>query len=159
METFWFLDGVLRIHVASSATANGVSVAEQIAPYGSAPPLHVHRNEDEIFHLLEGDMRFVVDGAEVRLHQGGTLLAPKGKPHGFVVTSPKGARFLITTCRGDFERMARSVGRTADGDRLPPSFAPTPEDIAALDAACRAHHIELLGSPLTVREPEAPAAA
>lgn len=149
-ETFWFLDGLMRVRVASGATAKGVSVLEHTAPYGSAPPLHVHHNEDEIFHLLEGDMRFLVDGAEIHLHQGETLLAPKGKPHGFVVASPAGARWLITTCRGDFERMARSIGRPAAGECLPPVFAPTPAEIAALDAACRAHYIEIVGPPLAV---------
>lgn len=158
-ETFWFLDGLMRVHVASSATANGMSVLEHTVPYGSSPPLHVHHNEDEIFHLLAGDMRFFVDGAEVHLHPGETLLAPKGKPHSFVVTSPAGARWMITTCRGDFERMARSVSRPAEGDRLPQVFAPTPAEIAALEAACRAHHIELLGPPLAVRQPGQTAAA
>jgi len=149
-EMFWFLDGLMRVRVASATTASGISVLEHTAPYGSAPPLHIHRNEDEIFHVLEGDMRFLVDGAEIYVRQGETLLAPKGKPHGFVVTSTAGARWLITTCRGDFERMARSIGRPADGERLPPVFAPTPAEIAALDAACREHHIEIVGPPLTV---------
>lgn len=147
-ETFWFLDGLMRVHVASHATANGISVIEHTVPFGSSPPLHVHHNEDEIFHVLAGEVRFLVDGAQVHVRQGETIVAPKGKAHSFMVTSPEGARWLVMTCRGDFERMARSVSRPAEDAGLPPKFAPTAEEFAALDAACRAHGIALIGPPL-----------
>ncbi len=153
-ETFWFLDGLMRIHVASDATANGISVIEHSVPQGSSPPLHVHHNEDEIFHVLAGEVRFLVDGSEVYARQGDTVLAPKGRPHSFVATSAAGARWLLTTCRGDFERMARSVSRPAQGGRLPPAGTPTPAEVAALETACRMNPIELLGPPLSMRQPD-----
>jgi uncharacterized cupin superfamily protein len=34
-------------------------VLEHRVPHGDSPPLHVHRNEDEVFHVLEGELRFV----------------------------------------------------------------------------------------------------
>lgn len=151
LETVWFLDGLMRIHAAVGGNSGrDMSVIEHAVPYGSSPPLHVHHNEDEIFYLLEGEVRFVVDGAEIRARQGDTVVAPKAKPHSFVVTSRAGARWLVMTSRGDFEGLVRSVGRPAEGNGLPPAVPLTPDEVAALDAACRANGIELLGPPLPV---------
>jgi hypothetical protein len=31
---------------------------EQVARQGDSPPLHIHRNEDELFHVVEGELSF-----------------------------------------------------------------------------------------------------
>jgi uncharacterized RmlC-like cupin family protein len=109
----------------------------------------VHRTEDEIFHVLSGELRFVVGDKEISVSGGETLQAPMGVPHTYAVVSPEGARWLVVTCRGDFERMVRSVSRPAERDALPPpAGAPSAEQEAALAAACLAHGIELVGPPL-----------
>jgi hypothetical protein len=48
----------------------------------------------------------------------------------------------------DFERMVRATARPAEADALPPRVPPTPDQMAALEAACRAHGIALVGPPL-----------
>lgn len=150
-DTLWFLDTLIRIRVAGDSHADGISVLEHLAPQGSSPPLHVHRTEDEIFHVLEGDLRLRVDGADLHARAGDTLLAPKGKPHSFLVTSMGGARWLTLTNHGDFERMVRQAGRPAEANALPPSSgAPSPAQAEALAAICRANHIDLIGAPLSL---------
>ncbi len=149
IDKLWFLDTLIRIHVAGDANADGMSVMEHIAPHGSSPPLHIHHTEDEIFHMLAGELRLVVDGREIRARAGDTLLAPKGKPHSFVVTAPAGARWLTLTNRGDFERMVRTAGRPAERDALPPHVGqPSREQAEALAVVCRENRIELVGPPL-----------
>jgi hypothetical protein len=65
------------------------------------------------------------------------------------VESSDGARWLVITCRGDFERLVRSVSRRAEAPGLPqPAGPPTPEQADALAAACREYGIELVGPPL-----------
>lgn len=147
-EKLWFLDTLIEVHVPGAASADGMSVIEHRAPHGSSPPMHVHHGEDEIFYMVSGEARFVVDGAEIHLRGGGALLAPKGKPHSFRVTSPAGARWLTLTSGGDFERMVRRMGRPAARDELPPQERPSPEQISRLAAACRDNRIELVGPPL-----------
>jgi hypothetical protein len=67
--------------------------------------------------------------------------------------SAEGARLLTVTCRGDFERLVRSLSRQAERDDLPPAAsAPTTEQQAALAAACLAHGVELVGPPLAVMQ-------
>ena len=147
-EKLWFLDTLVTIRVSERDSDDGISVIEHQVPFGSSPPLHVHRNEDEVFHLLSGEARFSLDGEDIAAAAGDTVVAPKGVPHSFLVTSREGARWLTVTRNGDFERMLRATARPAEADALPPGLPPTPEQAAALEAACQAHGIALVGPPL-----------
>jgi mannose-6-phosphate isomerase-like protein (cupin superfamily) len=149
MTRLWFLNALVTVGVGTEDGDDGISVLESLAPRGESPPLHVHHDEDEVFHILEGELRFRVGDDELRAGPGETLLAPKRVPHTYRVESERG-RWLVTTTRGDFERFVRSIGRPAERDELPePSGPPTPEQAEALAAACRAHNIELVGPPLS----------
>jgi mannose-6-phosphate isomerase-like protein (cupin superfamily) len=141
----WFLNGLTTIRVSSDEGSDAMSVIEHLASRGESPPLHVHHREDEIFHILEGELRFRVGDEELRAGPGETLLAAKGVPHTYVVESERG-RWLVTTSNGDFERLVRAVSRPADRAELP---EPSPPPMAELEAACREQGIELVGPPLT----------
>ena len=145
----WFLDTEVTIRVSHVDGSDGISVLEHRAPYGNSTPLHIHRNEDEIFHILEGKMLFRVADRDVHAGTGDTLLAPKGIPHTYRVDSANGARWLTIMRGGDFEGFVRSCGRLAERSGLPdPSEPPTPEQVKALAAECMRHGIELVGPPL-----------
>ena len=147
-ESVWFLDGLMRIHVSAGNGGRDISLIEHTAPYLSSPPVHAHRDEDEIFYLLDGEVRFVVEGRPVTAVAGQSVVAPRGKPHSFQVTSRNGARWLVITCGRNFERLVRAIGRPAGTDDLPPVAAPTAAEAEALGAACRASGIDILGPPL-----------
>jgi len=149
MESFWLLNTLVQVKVATAAGSDGVSVLEHRVPFGDSPPLHIHQTEDEVFHILEGEFRFQVAGEQQRWRAGTTLLVPKGTAHTYRVDSPAGGRFLTVTARGDFERFVRAIGRPAERIELPPpSGAPSPESIEALAAAAHQYGIELVGLPL-----------
>ena len=150
-EILWFLDILVRIHVPAGDGSTDVSVMEHIMPQGFSPPLHIHHSEDEVFFMLAGEVRFQVGDQEIMIRPGDTLMAPKGIPHSFVVTSRENAHWLVMTRNGDFERMVRMASRPAERNEPPPRLGPpTPEQAEALDAACRAHQIELIGPPLAL---------
>lgn len=147
----WFLNTMVTIRVGADDGADGMSVLEHQAPFCDSPPLHVHQREDEIFHMLSGELRCRVGKREFHLRAGETALAPRGVPHSYFVESEGGARWLTFTCGRDFEALVRSVSRPAERDGLPiPAGAPTPQQAAVLAAACQAHGIELVGPPLNV---------
>jgi uncharacterized cupin superfamily protein len=145
-EELWFGDSLVTVHAAD---AQGISMVETLNPHGYSPPLHIHHAEDELFHLLDGELVLRVGDNDLRLAAGETAVAPKGIPHTFRVESPEAARVLIVTTEGDFERMVRSVSRPAEQSALPtPSGPPTPEQTEAFTAACLANRLELVGPPL-----------
>jgi quercetin dioxygenase-like cupin family protein len=148
-EPLWFLGTTVRIH-ASCDEGDGVSVIESVALEGDSPPLHVHATEDELFHVLEGELRLRVGDDDLTLAAGEAARAPRGVPHSYRVESPR-ARWLVTTARGDFERFVRSLARPAESEGPPPQAPPTPEQVDLVASAASAHGIELVGPPLEAR--------
>lgn len=143
----WFLNTLVTIRVPHGEGADGVSVLESRARHGDSAPMHVH-GEDEIFHVLEGELDLKVGDAMLHASSGQTLLAPKDVAHTYRVTSTE-ARWLVITAKGDFERMVRAFGRPAPDAELPaPAGPPDEQQAAALAAECRRHGIELVGPPL-----------
>ena len=77
----WFQSSLVTTRVSTSDGQDGISILEHLVPYGFSPPLHLHRTEDEVFHVLEGEFRVRVQDQEHRLDAGDVLLAPKGASH------------------------------------------------------------------------------
>jgi quercetin dioxygenase-like cupin family protein len=144
-QILWFLDGVVRIRVAGRP--GGVSVLEHEARQGDSPPLHVHRHDDEIFHVLDGRLRLQVGEEELEAGPGETVLAPRGVPHTYIVESER-ARWLVVTAGEDFERFVVAVSRPAETDDLPEPTPMTPELAEGLGRLAAAHGIDLVGPPL-----------
>lgn len=147
-ELFWFNNTLVAIRVSSADGEDGICVVEHRMPHGDSPPLHVHRNEDEVFHILEGRLRFQIDGHERVAAAGETVIAPKGLPHTFRVESAEGARTLTVTRGSDFETVLRQASRPAEAADLPPPAHPAPEMIAALTRICAENGIDIVGPPL-----------
>lgn len=148
-EQVWFLDNLVTFHVPASSGTDGMSVLEHHGPHGASPPLHTHASEDEVFHVLEGELHFRIGTEDRTARAGDTLIATKGTAHTYGVESPQGARWLTVTCRGDFERFVRALGRPAEHAGLPPAGGPpTPEAREVLRATALQYGIELIGPPL-----------
>jgi quercetin dioxygenase-like cupin family protein len=145
----WFLDSLVTIRVSTSEGPDGLSVLEHRMPYGSSPPFHLHRTEDELFQILEGEYRLKIQDQEQRAGPGTIVLIPKGVPHTYRVETPQGGRCLTVTVRGDFERFVREMSRPAERPELPkPAGLPTNEALQALRATAARYGVEFVGPPL-----------
>lgn len=49
---------------------------------GQEHALHAHAGMDKVYHVLEGEGIFLLDGREVAMEAGVMLVAPEGVPHG-----------------------------------------------------------------------------
>lgn len=58
-------------------------------------PLHVHRADDEAWHVVSGSLRFRFEDRDVVVTEGSTVLVPAGTPHTFGNAGPGPSRFLI----------------------------------------------------------------
>jgi len=95
-RNIWFLDTHVIIRVSARDGSDGVSVLEHHARQGDSPPLHIHHDEDEIFHVLEGEVRYRIGDLQHHARAGETLLTPKGIPHTHRAESAE-ARTRVTT--------------------------------------------------------------
>jgi len=148
-ELLWFLDTLVTIQVGHATGTDKVSLMEHLTRRGDSPPLHIHRSQDEVFHLLDGEVLIHrPDEGDVTLGAGDTLLAPKGQPHTYRVESET-ARWLIVTNGTDFENFVRAASRPAEAPELPPaSPPPTEEQVAELGRLSAKFGIDLVGPPL-----------
>jgi mannose-6-phosphate isomerase-like protein (cupin superfamily) len=148
-ERIWFLNSLMTVCRSSASGRDGVSVIEFRAPYGDAPPTHVHHHDDEIFHLIEGRMRFRVGNEEFVLEAGQSAVAPKGIPHAFRVESPEGARGLNIMAGANFENFVRAMGRPARTSGLPEPSMPAPDEIERLKRTASIYAMTVLGPPMS----------
>ncbi|HWY98844.1 MAG TPA: cupin domain-containing protein [Bacteroidia bacterium] len=52
-----------------------------VKPEGYVPFEHIHFNQDELFHVKEGEVKVVIEGKEHIGKAGETVTVPKGKKH------------------------------------------------------------------------------
>jgi quercetin dioxygenase-like cupin family protein len=144
-EAIWFLGHLLTIKASGDTTGGRLAVIENLASQGPASPLHVHRNEDEWFYVIEGELTFWVGGSVIVAPKGSFVFAPRGIPHTFDVSSPQ-ARFLLGAQPAGFEDFVRKAGSPAEALELPPPPG-GPPDFARLTALAAEQGIEILGPP------------
>ena len=60
---------------------------------GQAHALHAHVGMDKVYHVLEGEGAFLLEGRELPMTAGDLLVAPDGVPHG--VRNTGAARLLV----------------------------------------------------------------
>lgn len=55
---------------------------------GQEHALHAHAGQDKVYHVLEGEGRFLLQDRELEMKAGDLLVAPEGVPHGVRNTGP-----------------------------------------------------------------------
>jgi mannose-6-phosphate isomerase-like protein (cupin superfamily) len=103
-DTTWFLQNRMTIKATAEATGGAFGLVESWIAPGASPPLHVHHGEDEAFFVLEGTVRFEVDGDTVDAPAGGYARVPPGVVHRFSNPFDEPARFLGLLVPGGFEQ-------------------------------------------------------
>ncbi len=116
LRSFRYLGHEVTIHADAADTNGQYSVLEFRAYPGGEPPMHIHENEDEMFILVEGEMKVTIAGVDRTLKSGESATVKRGTPHTFKVLTPSIRTVNIFTPAG-FEEFFRALA----GDR-PPSF-------------------------------------
>ena len=63
---------------------------------GMPIPLHAHRDEDEAFSVLAGELEFLLGAEKLTATTGAFLFAPRAARHGFTVVGRNPGRLLIS---------------------------------------------------------------
>lgn len=143
----FFLNHLATVKVGAGESTSGMSAVEFTAPRGFGPPLHLHREEDEIMYVLEGEIRLDIGDSSVVATAGTVASLPHGVPHVFQVVSER-ARFLTVTAgrqsAPSFDRFVQALGTPTDPTALPMPVEIDPGHVAQV---CAEHGIEVLGPP------------
>lgn len=104
---------------ASAATTDGAfTLFEENEPVDT--PLHVHKREDELFYVLEGEHVFQVGEREHRAGPGDLVFAPRGVPHSQRRVVPRSGRVLVMTSPPGLEGFFRALAEAESEGRLGP---------------------------------------
>jgi quercetin dioxygenase-like cupin family protein len=156
---FWlpFVPGVSRIStkVSGEQTEGRLLQVRSTDSRGAAPPLHIHRDADETWYVIDGQLTVFVGDERIEAGPGDFVFGPMGVPHAFLVTSER-AESLITFSPagtrgpagygvdGFFREAAVPV---VPGQSRPEPSEPDPEGLARLMAR---YGIEMVGPPPTL---------
>lgn len=124
-------------------------------PRGTAPPLHIHHDADEMFYVIDGEVTVFVGDERIEAGPGDFVFVPMGVTHAFLVTSEQ-AETLITCSPAGTEGPAgfgvagffRDVAvPVVPGQAAPELTEGDPEELARKMAE---YGIEMVGPPPTL---------
>jgi mannose-6-phosphate isomerase-like protein (cupin superfamily) len=135
--------GLATIKARAETTGGRFGAIENVIAPNQGPPLHRHLEQDEMFFVLDGAVRYVLGDETVDVQMGSFVYIPRGTPHCFVNSGPEPARLLVMFTPAGIERYFEEHAK------LPPG----PQDPAAIQEIARASGMEILGPPLTAARP------
>ncbi|HEY1919176.1 MAG TPA: cupin domain-containing protein [Streptosporangiaceae bacterium] len=101
--------GIMRIMLDGEKTDGQLTMLRSAAQGGSASPVHVHADEDEIVVLLRGSGIFWAGEQRYELAEGGVAFLPRNIPHAYRFTSDTVDMPAICTPAGT-EEFFRAAG-------------------------------------------------
>jgi quercetin dioxygenase-like cupin family protein len=83
-------------YLVDGAQHGGLGVFEMIVPpHARVPPPHSHAGNEECVYVLEGSLRYSVDGQARDLRPGDWMSTPRGSVHAFSNPGSDPARALV----------------------------------------------------------------
>lgn len=131
---------ILDVKVSGKDTNGDLAVFEQtsLSPKRGTP-LHVHPNQDEMFHVQDGEYLFLVGEDKFQIKTGDSIFLPRKVPHAWTQISERGRMTVIFQPAGKMEEFFVSMASLEK--------EPSKEEIAKKFAD---HDMEVVGPPLKV---------
>jgi quercetin dioxygenase-like cupin family protein len=149
-DVWWpFSSGVARYTQKITGTETDGRLFQMVVtePRGGAPPLHVHRDADETFYILDGELTFYADGEQIAASPGDFVFVAKGCAHTFLVRSPQ-ARMLVTFGPAGVEGFFTELGTDATARHGKP--APQAPDPVLFARVADVYGMDIVGPPPTL---------
>ena len=107
------------IKLTGKDTDGKFTVILQDNPPNTQIPMHVHKNEDELYKVIEGEVEFTVDGKTTILNGGDTIFLPRNIPHTWKVIGTNNATVDLIISPSGLETMFEELNNLPEG---PPDF-------------------------------------
>ncbi len=109
---------------------------------GDGPPQHIHKNEEETFYVLEGEMKVLLGKRTFSAKAGSFVFIPRGTVHAFCRAGQEPAKALATFSPAGFEKFFEEA---VDMD-----VTDTEAYVAKVNALAEKYNMEVVGPPLEV---------
>jgi len=139
-HAYWMLGGLYEVKVSGAETGGTVTIMQMTLPEGMGPPPHRH-DGDESVYVLEGRIRYHIDGEAFDGGPGSCFHVPQGALENFEPLEHSRLLVIYSPSR-DMEAFFAEAGEPAQRREVPPS--PTePPDIERITAVAQKHGLEI----------------
>jgi mannose-6-phosphate isomerase-like protein (cupin superfamily) len=136
--------GLLSLIKARAETTGGTfALLLHTLPPRAGPPLHIHLREDEMWFVLEGELRFKADKQIFRAPAGSFVFVPRAMPHCLQNVGDTPVRYLEMFTPAGMERFFEGLSRLPPGEVSPTVFRSIAERAS----------MKVIGPPLSVSDP------
>ncbi len=95
----------VQVKLSGDETGGSLILGLATTPAGHGPPPHIHRNEDELFIIIEGSFRFLRgDAWSDPVGPGTVVYTPRGVRHTFQNAGTSPGRHWVMATPSGFER-------------------------------------------------------
>ena len=126
----------LAIDILAGRGRDPFTVMRMTVPPDAGVPSHQSPDEDKLFVVIEGSLRFHVGDEFFDVGAGEQIAVGKGDTHGFVNVTRMPARHLIITSPARHDELLTALSE------LPDPHAP-----GAMDEICRVYNQKVVGEP------------
>jgi len=104
--------------LTSDQTRGAFYICEAVFGPESGSPLHIHHYEDEVIHVLEGEIEIRLDRDKLHVPVGGIAHLPKKIPHALQNPSKTPLRIMVHAIPGGLEHYFEEVNAALEGGIL-----------------------------------------
>jgi quercetin dioxygenase-like cupin family protein len=133
--------GLTTFKAMADRSGGALTAIEGAAAPGEGPPLHVHRDQDELIYTLEGTHKIRLGDELLVAEPGSFIYIPRGTPHTWKNVGESPSRFFaaFNPASQEFERFFARYAELPDEERDMAAFARLASETAAM---------EVVGPPL-----------
>jgi mannose-6-phosphate isomerase-like protein (cupin superfamily) len=132
-ETLSVGGNTITVKIGGKETDNAYSLFELSVPPNVGAGLHIDKDWDEFWHVIEGTFAFTLNGEQIELRAGGFAFGPKGIPHSFRNAGETTGKLVMLTKPSGLEKFFKTVHE---------AFLHSRPDKETFVSIMRSHHIE-----------------
>lgn len=133
-----------RILISGEETKGAYAVIDMLVPPGGGPGPHAHKDMQEMFYMVEGEIHFKMEGGSYTATQGAFVNIPLGGAvHSFKNTSDSIAHLLCTVVPAGLDRFFREIGESVEAGKLFSPSTPTAEELNKLKSVAEKYGQQL----------------
>ena len=103
-RAFWGPGDHYTFLVTGEESGGAYFAMEALVPPGGGPPPHIHRNEDETFYVVEGEVDFLLGDETLTAGVGDFVNVPRGSVHRFHNSGTATMRMILTFTPSGIEK-------------------------------------------------------
>ena len=107
----------IAVRIPSTETNGAYAIVESVAAPDCSVPLHLHRNEEEHFVVVDGLYRIQIEDKVFNAPAGTSVTVPKNARHSWRNISNEPSRLLVVLTPGGFEKCIQTI-RDSPADKI-----------------------------------------